>query len=125
MTLLQAVYRMMQCLVYWPNLSLDVKQYVTNCQSCHLCKPDSGKLAGKLQQTEVSRPWELLGIDLIEPSPEELQLTPIPTGLGGILLQLGGALSLKESHSKISLLHCHLGDVHQMGKTRLAYILSD
>ena len=62
-------YRRMQNLVYWPKMSWDVKQHVTNCQVCQLYKSESRKPAGKLQQTLVCRPWEMLGMDLMGPFP--------------------------------------------------------
>lgn len=67
-------YRRLQALVYWPKMSLDVKTYVTNCQICQRYKPECKKPAGKLQQTQATRPWEMLGVDLIGPFPKSSQL---------------------------------------------------
>lgn len=42
------------------------------CQDCHVCqayKPEYRRLPGKLQQTIVHRPWEMLGMDLMAPFP--------------------------------------------------------
>ncbi len=51
-------------------LSLDVKTYATNCQTCQRYKPKSKMPAGKLQQTQATRPWEMLGVDLMGPFPK-------------------------------------------------------
>lgn len=62
-------YRRLQHLVYWPKMSWDVRMF---CQDCHVCqayKPENRKLAGKLQQTIVHRPWEILGMDWMGPFP--------------------------------------------------------
>ena len=61
--------RRLKDLVYWPKMSLDVKRHVQECQVCQVYKPESRKLSGKLQQTEVHRPWEMLGVDLMGPFP--------------------------------------------------------
>lgn len=62
-------YKRMQSLLYWPRLSLDVKNYVRNCHVCQAYKPKSRKVAGKLQQTIVHHPWEMAGVDLMGPIP--------------------------------------------------------
>lgn len=62
-------YRRMKSLVHWPKLSWDAKQFVTDCQVCQLHKPESHKPAGKLQQTVIHHPWEILGMDLMDPFP--------------------------------------------------------
>uniref|UniRef100_A0A671TWU2 Gypsy retrotransposon integrase-like protein 1 n=1 Tax=Sparus aurata TaxID=8175 RepID=A0A671TWU2_SPAAU len=62
-------HRRLQHLVYWPKLSWDVRQHVQNCQVCQKYKPENRKLSGKLQQTVVQRPWEMLGMDLMGPFP--------------------------------------------------------
>uniref|UniRef100_A0A667Z6P1 Integrase catalytic domain-containing protein n=1 Tax=Myripristis murdjan TaxID=586833 RepID=A0A667Z6P1_9TELE len=47
----------------------DVKQHVRNCTVCQAYKPESRKMAGKLQQTIVQNPWEMVGVDLMGPFP--------------------------------------------------------
>ncbi|KAI2664186.1 Retrovirus-related Pol polyprotein [Labeo rohita] len=59
----------LQALVYWPNLNQTVKEFVQNCHTCQLYKPECRKLPGSLQQTIVQRPWEMLGMDLMGPFP--------------------------------------------------------
>ena len=60
-------YRRLQHLVYWPKMSWDVREH---CYTCQLYKPENKKLAGKLQQTQTHRPWEMLGVDLMGPFPK-------------------------------------------------------
>uniref|UniRef100_A0A674CB77 Integrase catalytic domain-containing protein n=1 Tax=Salmo trutta TaxID=8032 RepID=A0A674CB77_SALTR len=48
---------------------MDVKSHIQNCQVCQMYKPEGRKPAGKLQQTVVTRPWEMLGVDLMGPFP--------------------------------------------------------
>lgn len=60
-------YKRLQALVYWPIISLDVRDYVQCCQVCQLHKPNSRKPSGKLQHTKVNAPWEMLGVDLMGP----------------------------------------------------------
>lgn len=62
-------FKRLQGLVYWPNLNQEVKQYIQACQVCQCYKPESRRRSGKLVQTEVSRPWEMLGVDLMGPLP--------------------------------------------------------
>lgn len=50
-------YKRLQALVFWPKMSLDVRDYVRCCQVCQLCKPETTKPPGKLQQTKVNNPW--------------------------------------------------------------------
>ncbi|KAE8297832.1 Retrovirus-related Pol polyprotein from transposon 17.6 Protease [Larimichthys crocea] len=63
-------YRRLQHLVFWPKLSWDVREHVKNCATCQRYKPENRKLAGKLQQTQAHRPWEMLGVDLMGPFPK-------------------------------------------------------
>lgn len=62
-------YKRLQALVYWPKMSIDVREYVRCCQVCQLYKPQTRKPPGKLQQTVVHGPWEMLGVDLMGPFP--------------------------------------------------------
>ncbi len=54
-------------LVYWPRLSLEARDHVRSCQVCQAYKPESRKVEGKLQQTIIQQPWEMVGVDLIAP----------------------------------------------------------
>ncbi|GAA6080783.1 uncharacterized protein LOC113073276 [Tachysurus ichikawai] len=58
-----------QALAYWPTLSHDVKEFIQHCQICQRYKPENRQPSGKLQQTLVQRPWEMLGVDLMGPFP--------------------------------------------------------
>ena len=62
-------YKRLQALVYWPKMSIDVRDYVRCCQICQIFKPETRKPPGKLQQTTVGHPWEMLGVDLMGPFP--------------------------------------------------------
>lgn len=62
-------YKRLQSLVYWPKMSLDVKTNVQHSQVCQVLKLESHKPPGKLQQTVVNEPWEMIGVDLMGPFP--------------------------------------------------------
>ncbi len=62
-------YKRLQALVYWPKMSLDVKNYIQCCQTCQMQKPENRKRPGKLQQTTVTQSWQMLGVDLMGPFP--------------------------------------------------------
>lgn len=62
-------YKRLQALVYWPRMSVDVRDYVQCCQTCQMYKPETRRPPGKLQQIQVSGPWEMLGVDLMGPFP--------------------------------------------------------
>lgn len=62
-------YKRLQSLVYWPKMSINVWDYVRCCQVCQVFKPETQKPPGKLQQTAVEQPWEMLGVDLMGPFP--------------------------------------------------------
>ena len=62
-------YKRMHPMAYWPGMSLEVKSYVQNCETCQKFKPESRKVAGKLQQTVVEHPWEMIGVDFMGPFP--------------------------------------------------------
>lgn len=62
-------YKRLQALAYWPGMSLEVKDYVKCCQTCQLHKPEYRKPPGQLQQTIISCPCEMLGVDIMGPFP--------------------------------------------------------
>ena len=62
-------YRRLQEVVYWPGMWVDTRKFVQQCEVCQKYKPDIGRPAGKMQQTVVNHPNEMLGIDLMGPFP--------------------------------------------------------
>lgn len=54
-------YKELQELVYWPTMSLDVRNCVQCCRVCQLYSLEPWKPLAKLQQTLVSSHWEILG----------------------------------------------------------------
>ncbi|KAL2091743.1 hypothetical protein ACEWY4_011541 [Coilia grayii] len=67
-------YRRLYSVAYWPNLSRDVKTYLQNCPTCQMYKPEGRKAGGKLQQTVTTRPWEMLGVDIMGPLPRSSRM---------------------------------------------------
>lgn len=56
---------------YWPKISEDVKNYVRNCEVCAKHKVSQDLPFGKMgQNREVSRPWQLISLDLMGPFPK-------------------------------------------------------
>ncbi|KAL6423101.1 hypothetical protein ACFW04_010532 [Cataglyphis niger] len=54
---------------YWPGMFRDIARYVRQCPGCLAHKPIQQKPAGTLHATNVSRPWEHVTIDLVDPLP--------------------------------------------------------
>jgi len=54
---------------FWPKMWSEVKDFVKCCETCQVLKSDNKKPPGKIQQTVVNRPNELLGVDLMGPFP--------------------------------------------------------
>lgn len=56
---------------YWPKMRADVTRYVRKCTTCLRSKPEQraspGDMGGHFQ---VSKPWEVLSIDLVGPLPQ-------------------------------------------------------
>lgn len=55
---------------YWPGMSKDIKNYVKNCQTCHMSKSVNHKpygLFGKYR--EAHHPWQIISADLLGPLP--------------------------------------------------------
>ncbi len=68
-------YRRLQALVYWPKMSLDVKTYVTNCPNLSaLTNLNQRNQQVNYSKTQTTRPWEMLGVDLMGPLPKSSQL---------------------------------------------------
>lgn len=55
-------------------MSLDFRKYVQNCLVCQHYKPEAKKPLGKLQQTLVTKSWEMHGVDIMGPFPKCSQL---------------------------------------------------
>lgn len=54
---------------WWPNVRKDVWDHTKNCEVCQRTKADNRKPSGLLQNTSVSLPGEMLGIDIMGPFP--------------------------------------------------------
>ena len=54
---------------YWPQMRTMIVDYIKQCQSCQQIKPPHSN-DGLLQPITVSKPFELIGWDLIGPLPE-------------------------------------------------------
>ena len=52
---------------------IDLLIIATGLHVCQAYKLESRKVAGKLQQTIVRRPWEMVGVDLMGPFPRSLK----------------------------------------------------
>jgi hypothetical protein len=56
---------------FWPNLLDDVKQYVQKCESCAKHKvSQQGPLGYMGRHREVTRPWQIISLDLMGPFPK-------------------------------------------------------
>lgn len=56
---------------YWPKMRADVANYVRGCQVCLAHKPEQKAPAGLMsRRTDITRPWELVSIDLVGPLPK-------------------------------------------------------
>ncbi|MGH0124195.1 UNVERIFIED_CONTAM: hypothetical protein FKN15_054118 [Acipenser sinensis] len=64
----KTLHRILQT-AYWPGIWKDVVTYVRNCQVCQSVKPENTRPVGKLQSITVTRPWEMVGVDLMGPLP--------------------------------------------------------
>uniref|UniRef100_A0A672YY78 Gypsy retrotransposon integrase-like protein 1 n=1 Tax=Sphaeramia orbicularis TaxID=375764 RepID=A0A672YY78_9TELE len=55
-------FKRLQALVYWPKMSLDVREYVRCCQVCQRQKSETRKPPAKLHQHAIHAPPEMLGV---------------------------------------------------------------
>ena len=55
---------------YWPGMYADVQTYIKSCLACQQRKSLANHSAGELQLFSTSRPFEMVGIDLIGPFPK-------------------------------------------------------
>lgn len=54
----------------WPKMKYDVSRYVRRCTTCIQSKPEQKAVPGRMGgHSKISRPWEMLCIDLIGPLP--------------------------------------------------------
>lgn len=56
---------------YWPKLRQDVSRYISKCTTCLQTKPEQKLPRGQMltKQATISRPWELVSVDLMGPLP--------------------------------------------------------
>uniref|UniRef100_A0A3B4Z3E1 Gypsy retrotransposon integrase-like protein 1 n=1 Tax=Seriola lalandi dorsalis TaxID=1841481 RepID=A0A3B4Z3E1_SERLL len=66
-------YKRLYEVAYWPGMWTEVKTFIKRCMVCQSLKADNQKPAGKIQQTKVTFPNEMLGIDLMGPLPRSPQ----------------------------------------------------
>ena len=62
-------YKRIHDVAFWPKMWEEVRSYVRACVVCQTRKGENQKPSGKLQQTEVNYPNEMLGIDIMGPLP--------------------------------------------------------
>lgn len=63
-------YKRLYEVAYWPGMWTDAKNFIKTCHVCQSLKVDNQKPVGKIQQTTVKSPNEMLGIDLMGPLPK-------------------------------------------------------
>lgn len=54
---------------YWPGMFREIARYVRGCPTCLAHKPAQMKQTGLLHPTSVTRPWQQVCVDLVEPLP--------------------------------------------------------
>ncbi|KAL2083737.1 hypothetical protein ACEWY4_021510 [Coilia grayii] len=62
-------YKRLYDVVFWPTLWTDIKDYIRACTICQTHKADNRKPCGTLQQTQVSQPNQMVGVDIMGPFP--------------------------------------------------------
>lgn len=62
-------YKRLHDVVFWPKMWGDVKEYIKSCSTCQTYKGENKKPCGKLQQTVVTKPNEMIGVDIMGPFP--------------------------------------------------------
>src|SRR5215510_7358141 len=56
---------------YWPNMGIDIRKHVQECDGCQRSKSANHPPAGKLKPLPIpSRGWESIGMDFIGPLPK-------------------------------------------------------
>ena len=57
-------YMTMRCRVYWSNMYNDIRQYVSNCETCHRIKPNNHAHKAKIQTRSIPKtPFHTIHID--------------------------------------------------------------
>eukprot|EP00698_Gefionella_okellyi_P005804 TRINITY_DN1524_c0_g1_i2.p2 TRINITY_DN1524_c0_g1~~TRINITY_DN1524_c0_g1_i2.p2 ORF type:complete len:464 (+),score=84.75 TRINITY_DN1524_c0_g1_i2:2936-4327(+) len=51
--------------VWWPNMQVDVKQFVSSCEVCQTMKSRFTKTQGKLQPIVADKPFQIVSIDFV------------------------------------------------------------
>lgn len=55
---------------YWPKMRSDIANYIRSCRVCLATKPVQKPPSGLMcSRTDVSRPWELISLDIVGPLP--------------------------------------------------------
>lgn len=54
---------------YWPSIQKDVAEYVKNCFVCQQCKIEQLAPAGLIGRRKLTRPWEMIAVDITGPFP--------------------------------------------------------
>ncbi len=60
-------FERIRSIFWWPRMWRDVARVVDSCSVCQLQKAQPDGRAGRLAPINVSRPWELVGVDLVGP----------------------------------------------------------
>ena len=63
------VYKTMRKHIYWFGMLSDIKLFVQYCKTCKLTKTNAKKNQGYLQLFTPSKPFEIVGIDIVGPLP--------------------------------------------------------
>lgn len=59
---------------YWPRMQADIATYIRKCTVCLAHKPENRAPAGYISgRAEITRPWELLSVDIVGPLPKSTQ----------------------------------------------------
>lgn len=66
---IQRTYDLISTRYWWPKMSADVKEYCRSCIKCIARKTPRIYKAGYLKPIKVSKPWELIGMDILGPLP--------------------------------------------------------
>ena len=60
-------YEKMRSQFYWKGMGVDIKDFVRTCASCQSRKPPQPKRSGEMQLFSATRPFEVVGVDLLGP----------------------------------------------------------
>lgn len=62
-------YQRVHQVAFWPAMWTSVKQHVKRCVKCQTLKNEKRKPAGKIQQTTITCPHKMSGVDIMGPLP--------------------------------------------------------